>query len=121
MHEQGGAVAEPCGRLGGHAEGAGLECVVQLIDRGLHHRLHPKMFAGQHARELEIVIAEDEQAFALVNQVEHHPQGSGTVRTVVGQVAKLHDEAIGCGGVCERGGVAVDVANHSDLRAGRDR
>ena len=41
---------------------------------------------------------------------------AGAVRTVVGQIAELHDEAVGGDRVGEAGGVAMDVADNSDFR-----
>ena len=79
--------------------------------------------AGEEARQLQVVVAQQEQAAAFIDQAEHDAQRAGIVGAVVGEVAKLHDEAVGGGGVAEGGGVAMHVAHHPDgrvLREGSD-
>ena len=83
--------------------------------RFVAHRL-----AGEEARQLEVVVAQQEQAAAFVDQAEHDAQHAGVVGSVIGEVAKLHHEAVGGGGVAERDGVAVHVAHHADGRVVRD-
>ena len=70
--------------------------------------------AGEEARQLQIMVAQQEQSAAFVDQAEHDAQRAGVVRAVVGQVAELHDEAVGGGGVAECGGVAMHVTHHPD-------
>ena len=76
--------------------------------------------AGEEARQLEVVIAQQEQAAAFVDQAEHDAERAGIVWTVVGEVAKLHHEAVGGGGVAERDSVAMHVAHHPNGRVLRD-
>ena len=66
------------------------------------------------------MIAQQEQAAAFVDQAEHDAQRAGVVRSVVGEVAELHHEAVGGGGVAERNGIAVHVAHHANGRVLRD-
>ena len=65
-------------------------------------------------------LPKQEQAAAFVDQAEHDAQRAGVVGAVVGEVAKLHHEAVGGGGVAERNGVAMHVAHHPDGRVLRD-
>ena len=65
-----------------------------------------------------VVVAEQEQPAPGVDQPEHQLQRAVAVRSVVGKVAKLHDEAIGRGGVGEGDRIAVHVAHHADAGAG---
>ena len=111
VNEQHRSVADPSGGAGNMAKHLGFQGVIQLIDGCLHHRLDPHMVARKHPGQLEVVVAKHEQAAPLVHQIEHHPQGSGAVRTVVGQIPELHDEAVGGGGIRESGRVAVDIAD----------
>ena len=86
-------------------------------------RLVAHRLAGEKARQLQVVVAQQEQAAAFVDQAEHDAQCAGVVGSVVGEVAKLHHEAVGGGGIGERGGIAVHITHHTDggvLRDGSD-
>ena len=121
MHEQRRSEPQPGRRLSNQAQRLRLEGIVHLLDRGLHHRLDPNMLAGQHARQFQVVIAEEKQPALAFNQIEHHAQRGGAVRAVIRQIPELHDEAVGGDGVCEAGGIAVHIANDSDLCIRGDR
>ena len=105
------------GHLGHHALA---QLGIELRQGRVQGRLVAHRMAGEEARQLELVIAEQEQTAAFIDQAEHDAQRPGVVRPVVGEVAKLHHEAVGGGGVAECDGIAVHVAHHADGRVLRD-
>ena len=114
MHEDRAVAPQPGRRdrdLGYHALA---QAVVELRQRRVQRRLVADRMAGEEAGQLQIVIAQQEQPAALIDQPEHDAQRLGVVRPVVGEVAELNDEAVGCGGVGECDGVAMHVAHHAD-------
>ena len=123
MHEERAVALQP-GRRDGHLGHHALaQLGIELCQGRVQGRLVAHRLAGEEARQLEVVVAQQEQAAALVDQAEHDAQHSGVVGSVVGEVAKLHHEAVGGGGVAECDGVAVHVAHHADgrvLRNGSD-
>ena len=70
--------------------------------------------AGEEAGQLQVVVAQQKQAAAFVDQAEHDAQHPGVVRAIIGEVAELDDEAVGGGGIRESGCVAVHVTHHSN-------
>ena len=120
MDQKIGAAQQPAGRAGDLDLHPFAQCVVELIDRGADHRLHAGV-AGQHPGELEIVVAQQEQATAAVDQIEHDAQRCGAVGAIIRQVAKLHHEPVGRRGVGERGGVTMDITHHANGGVGRKR
>ena len=120
MHEQRAVVMQPAGRRSDLDRHPLAQTGVELCERGEQRRLAAHLLPGDRARQLQIVIAQQEQAAAVIDQAEHDAQRLGVVRPVVGKVAKLHDEAVGGRGVAKRDGIAVHVADHADRHARRD-
>ena len=89
---------------------------IELCQGRAQGRLVAHRLSGEEAGQFEVVIAEQEQATAFIDQSEHEAQHSGVVGSVIGEVAKLHHEAIGGGGVAECDGIAMHVAHHADGR-----
>ena len=94
---------------------------IELRQRRVQGRLVAHRLAGEETRQLQVVVAQQEQAAAFIDQAEHDAQRTGVVRSVVGEVAKLHHEAVGGGGVAEGNGIAMHVAHHADGRVLRER
>jgi hypothetical protein len=90
------------------------QAVVELCERGIQRCLVADRMAGEEAAQLQVVITQEEQPAALIDQPEHDAQRFSVVGAVVGQVAELNDEAFGCGGVGERDSVAMHVAHHTN-------
>ena len=96
------------------------QVVVELRQRRAQGRLVADRMAGEEACQLQIMIAQQEQSAALIDQAEHDAKRAGVVRPVVGEIAELHYEAVGGGRVAECDGVAMHVAHHPDGRILRD-
>ena len=71
-----------------------------------------KSLVGLRARGLERAFVR--AAAAAVDQVEHDAQRRGAVGAIIRQVAKLHHETVGRGGIGESGGVAVNITHHAN-------
>ena len=111
--------AEPGRRARDLVEGARAQLGIELGERGRQAPASMRTsLAGQRAAELAVVVAEHEQAAAARRAGRSMIRSTlGAVRPVVGEVAELHDEAVGLGGVGEGARVAVDVADDPQRRA----
>ena len=94
------------------AQRARPQLVVKLAERVLQLRPHRHPLARQRPAQLAVVVAQQPQAAAGVDQLEHQAQRAGAVRAAVDQVSELHQVAVRGRGVAERAQVAVHVADH---------
>jgi hypothetical protein len=66
------------------------------------------------------MVPDQEQSPAGIDQIEHDTQSRRAVRTLVDQIAKLHDEAVSRDRIGEAPRVTVHVANDAQGNAVRD-
>ena len=85
--------------------------------QGAFHGIARDVMPEQAARQLEIMVAEQEHAALLVDQPEHDGKRAGRVRPVIHQIAQLHDVAVGLGGEGKSAGIAMHVAHHAQGHA----
>ncbi len=112
---------DPGGRDRDLGERAFAETQVELRQRRLERGIGAHATTRQRPSELAVVVAEQEDAAAFVDQAERHAKRLGAVRTVISEVAELHDETIGFDRGGKRAGVAVDVADDPERDIGGDR
>ena len=120
MHEETVLLHQP-GRGAFHlGQGAGAQIVVQGGHGRVQLRAAAHSFTAQRAAQLAVVIADQEQPAALVDQPEHQPQSARTVRPAIDQVAELDDEPVGIGGKGECAQIAMHVTDHAQATPRRD-
>ena len=112
MDEQPMPAAHPERRALNLGQKARAEGRVELPHRRRQLRVHPHILSEQKPGELEIVVAEQEEPLAAIDQVEHDPQRGRAVGAVIHEVAKLDQEPIRIGRVGEGAGVAMNVSHN---------
>ncbi len=91
-----------------------------LGQRLRQRRIDPDGLAAQRTPELAVVVAQQEDATAFLHQAQRHLQRAGAVGAAIGQVAKLHHEAVGVGGEGEGAGIAMHIPDHAQRAVRRD-